>query len=190
MGGFREMFEAYGADYHSTMARFMGNEAMYMKFLDMLFKDDNLEKLGEALEKQDYEEAFSATPFSVWAACSVSLRSFSSTALESFSKVSSSRNFFKNFIYIFSILANRVRLPSMSILILFFNSCNSMPLLFSASRSVFHNIFPSSAFLCPIKGLVRPLIQSPETVSFLLSGSAYTYGKSQFRILAGNGVGK
>ncbi len=60
MGGFREMFEAYGADYHSTMARFMGNEAMYMKFLDMLFKDDNLEKLGEALEKQDYEEAFSA----------------------------------------------------------------------------------------------------------------------------------
>ena len=60
MGGFREMFEAYGADYHSTMARFMGNEAMYIKFLDMLFKDDNLEKLGEALEKQDYEEAFSA----------------------------------------------------------------------------------------------------------------------------------
>jgi len=60
MGGFREIFEAYGADYHSTMARFMGNEAMYMKFLDMLFKDDNLEKLGEALEKQDYEEAFSA----------------------------------------------------------------------------------------------------------------------------------
>ena len=53
MGGFREMFEAYGADYHSTMARFMGNEAMYMKFLDMLFKDDNLEKLV-------YEEALSA----------------------------------------------------------------------------------------------------------------------------------
>lgn len=60
MGGFRQMFEVYGADYHSTMARFMGNEAMYIKFLDMLFKDDNLEKLGEALEKQDYEEAFSA----------------------------------------------------------------------------------------------------------------------------------
>ena len=60
MGEFREIFEVYGADYNSTMARFMGKEAMYLKFLDMLFKDDNLEKLGEALEKQDYEEAFSA----------------------------------------------------------------------------------------------------------------------------------
>ena len=60
MGGFREMFEVYGADYNSTMARFMGKEAMYLKFLDMLFKDDNLEKLGTALEQQDYEAAFAA----------------------------------------------------------------------------------------------------------------------------------
>ena len=60
MGEFREIFEVYGADYNSTMARFMGNEAMYVKFLDMLFKDDNLEKLGTALEQQDYEAAFAA----------------------------------------------------------------------------------------------------------------------------------
>jgi len=60
MGEFREIFEVYGADYNSTMARFMGNEAMYLKFLDMLFKDDNLEKLGTALEQQDYEAAFAA----------------------------------------------------------------------------------------------------------------------------------
>ena len=60
MGEFREIFEGYGADYNSTMARFMGNEAMYLKFLDMLFKDDNLEKLGTALEQQDYEAAFAA----------------------------------------------------------------------------------------------------------------------------------
>ena len=60
MGGFREIFEVYGADYNSTMARFMGKEAMYLKFLDMLFKDDNLEKLGTALEQQDYEAAFAA----------------------------------------------------------------------------------------------------------------------------------
>lgn len=60
MGEFREIFEVYGADYNSTMARFMGKEAMYLKFLDMLFKDDNLEKLGTALEQQDYEAAFSA----------------------------------------------------------------------------------------------------------------------------------
>ena len=58
MGEFREIFEVYGADYNSTMARFMGKEAMYLKFLDMLFKDDNLEKLGTALEQQDYEAAF------------------------------------------------------------------------------------------------------------------------------------
>ena len=60
MGEFRERFEVYGADYNSTMARFMGKEAMYLKFLDMLFKDDNLEKLGTALEQQDYEAAFAA----------------------------------------------------------------------------------------------------------------------------------
>ena len=60
MGEFRKIFEAYGADYNSTMARFMGNEAMYVKFLDMLFKDDNLEKLGTALGQQDYEAAFAA----------------------------------------------------------------------------------------------------------------------------------
>ena len=55
MGEFREIFEVYGADYNSTMARFMGKEAMYLKF-----KDDNLEKLGTALEQQDYEAAFAA----------------------------------------------------------------------------------------------------------------------------------
>ena len=60
MGEFREIFEVYGADYNSTMARFMGKEAMYVKCLDMLFKDDNLEKLGTALEQQDYEAAFAA----------------------------------------------------------------------------------------------------------------------------------
>ena len=60
MGEFREIFEVYGADYNSTMARLMGKEAMYLKFLDMLFKDDNLEKLGTALEQQDYEAAFAA----------------------------------------------------------------------------------------------------------------------------------
>ena len=60
MGEFREIFKVYGADYNSTMARFMGKEAMYLKFLDMLFKDDNLEKLGTALEQQDYEAAFAA----------------------------------------------------------------------------------------------------------------------------------
>lgn len=60
MGEFKEIFEAYGADYQTTMARFMGNEPMYLKFLDMLFRDDNLKKLGDALKQKDHEEAFAA----------------------------------------------------------------------------------------------------------------------------------
>ena len=45
MGSFRESFEAYGADYQTTMGRFMGNEKMYLRILDMLFEDENLNKL-------------------------------------------------------------------------------------------------------------------------------------------------
>ncbi|MBC8569575.1 Hpt domain-containing protein [Zongyangia hominis] len=56
----KEAMEAYGADYGVTMARFMGNETMYLKFLDMLFRDDNLQKLGEALQKGDLTRAFEA----------------------------------------------------------------------------------------------------------------------------------
>lgn len=58
MRTFKEIFEEYGADYKKTIARFMGNEKMYMKFLDMLFKDPSMEKLGEALKERNYEEAF------------------------------------------------------------------------------------------------------------------------------------
>lgn len=57
MGDFKEIFEAYGADYQSTMARFMGNEKTYLRFLDMLFQDDNLQKLGEAASHGGYEQA-------------------------------------------------------------------------------------------------------------------------------------
>ena len=51
MPTFRDVFEAYGADYDTTMARFMGNEAMYLQLLDMLFQDENMQKLGAALAK-------------------------------------------------------------------------------------------------------------------------------------------
>ena len=46
MPTFRDVFEAYGVDYDTTMARFMGNEAMYLQLLDMLFQDENMQKLG------------------------------------------------------------------------------------------------------------------------------------------------
>ncbi len=60
MGEFRQIFEEYGADYQNTMTRFMGNEKMYMKFLDMLFKDDNLQKLGDAIASGNIDSAFEA----------------------------------------------------------------------------------------------------------------------------------
>lgn len=58
MGNFKELFEAYGADYDTTMGRFMGNEKLYMRLFGMLFEDKNLENLGKSLEKQDLSGAF------------------------------------------------------------------------------------------------------------------------------------
>lgn len=60
MSGFREIFEAYGADYESTMTRFVNNQAMYLRLLAMFFKDENLKLLGEALVASDYKKAFEA----------------------------------------------------------------------------------------------------------------------------------
>jgi HPt (histidine-containing phosphotransfer) domain-containing protein len=60
MGTFQKIFEDYGADYCVTMERFMGNEGMYLKFLDMLFVDQSLGNLGAALAASDWESAFEA----------------------------------------------------------------------------------------------------------------------------------
>lgn len=60
MPGFREIFEAYGADYDETMKRFMGNEGMYLRLLDMLFEDDTLQKLGRSIEEGDLAGSFEA----------------------------------------------------------------------------------------------------------------------------------
>lgn len=60
MDGFREKFDAYGADYTVTMERFLGNEAMYLRFLDMLFQDGSLRRLGGALDAGDMTAAFEA----------------------------------------------------------------------------------------------------------------------------------
>ncbi len=47
-----------GADVDSTIRRFMGNEALYLKFL-LKFKDDpNFENLIVNLDQENYEEAF------------------------------------------------------------------------------------------------------------------------------------
>lgn len=60
MTGFRELFEAYGGDYQITLGRFMGNEKMYLKFLNMLSRDENMQKLGDAVRRGDQTAAFEA----------------------------------------------------------------------------------------------------------------------------------
>ena len=60
MGTFKESLEAYGADYEGIMRRFMQNEAMYQKMLTLFFKDDNMEKLGDALNAGDIVGAYEA----------------------------------------------------------------------------------------------------------------------------------
>ena len=60
MSFFREVFEEYGADYERTMARFMGKEDMYIKFLNMFEKDDNIRKLENSIGSGDLTAAFEA----------------------------------------------------------------------------------------------------------------------------------
>ena len=60
MNEFQIKFEIYGGDYPATMGRFMGNEAMYLRLLDMLFRDESLRQLGAALETGDIKSAFEA----------------------------------------------------------------------------------------------------------------------------------
>lgn len=49
-----------GADVEGTLHRFMGNGALFLKFL-LKFKDDqNFVLLRDSLDQKDYEEAFKA----------------------------------------------------------------------------------------------------------------------------------
>ena len=60
MADLKEVFQQYGADYETTMARFTGNEQMYLKILSMLPRDKNLHRLDQALQAGDYPAAFDA----------------------------------------------------------------------------------------------------------------------------------
>lgn len=60
MAEFKTLFEEYGADYDTTMRRFMGNEAVYLRILSKLSADPNLQKLGNALCLDNLGEAFEA----------------------------------------------------------------------------------------------------------------------------------
>lgn len=60
MKTFEEIFKAYSGDYQTTMARFMNNKTMYLRFFGMFFDDDNIVKLKTALEEQNIKAAFEA----------------------------------------------------------------------------------------------------------------------------------
>jgi len=53
----KELLE-YGAKVEETIARFMGNEKLYEKFLFKMKEDQNYRKLLEHLDEGNYEEAF------------------------------------------------------------------------------------------------------------------------------------
>jgi HPt (histidine-containing phosphotransfer) domain-containing protein len=60
MAGFKEKLVAYGVSYQATMDRFVNSERLYMRCMDMLIKDENLDKLGKALGAGDLHAAFEA----------------------------------------------------------------------------------------------------------------------------------
>ena len=57
-GTFKKQLEECGADVDVTLKRFMGNEAIYMKFIMKFLDDKNYEGIKEGVEGQDYEKAF------------------------------------------------------------------------------------------------------------------------------------
>lgn len=57
---FRKQMEENGANIDTTLDRFMGNEALYMKFIMKFLEDKNFDALVENIEKDDFEGAFNS----------------------------------------------------------------------------------------------------------------------------------
>ncbi len=55
---FKRSLVENGADVENTIKRFMGNEAMYEKFLKKFLDNSNYSGLEENIEAGNYEEAF------------------------------------------------------------------------------------------------------------------------------------
>lgn len=55
---FRKQLEECGADVETTLKRFMGNDAIYQKFLGKFPGDPNYAKLGTNIEAGAFEEAY------------------------------------------------------------------------------------------------------------------------------------
>ena len=54
----KEKLVAIGVNYEEGKARFCGQAALYEKYLLKLFDDDTMEKLEQAMQQDNYEEAF------------------------------------------------------------------------------------------------------------------------------------
>lgn len=57
---YKEKLLECGFEMDKTMARFMGNEELYEKFLNRFTEDESMEKLKICYEEGDLEEAFFA----------------------------------------------------------------------------------------------------------------------------------
>lgn len=55
---FKKQLEEGGADVDVTLKRFMGNEAIYMKFILKFLDDKNYDMIMDSLAKKDYAGAF------------------------------------------------------------------------------------------------------------------------------------
>lgn len=55
---FRRRLEENGADVDMTLKRFMGNEAIYMKFIMKFLDDKSYESIKENMGQGNYEEVF------------------------------------------------------------------------------------------------------------------------------------
>ncbi len=55
---FRRQLEESGADVETTLKRFVGNDAIYQKFLGKFPNDPNYANLGANIESGNYEEAY------------------------------------------------------------------------------------------------------------------------------------
>ena len=55
---FRQQLEENGADVEATLKRFMGNDAIYQKFLGKFPADPNYTNLGSNIEAGAFEEAY------------------------------------------------------------------------------------------------------------------------------------
>ena len=55
---FRRQMEENGAEVEEALKRFLGNEALYMKFVVKFLEDENYTATIRGIDEQDYESAF------------------------------------------------------------------------------------------------------------------------------------